>query len=119
MIGRVVFEPIERALAGQSLAVGAPLRFQFSRQHRQCRVLAQFVVIVEVLVAQRQAENPLSDQRLHLMLYKLRIAPIRKASGNPAHQVQPAVHQPHQQRPGVRGHRPAVKRRHHRPPIHR
>lgn len=49
-LGRVL-QTIERALAGQGLAIGTQSRVQLARQHREGFVLAQFVVIVEVLVA--------------------------------------------------------------------
>ena len=56
---RRVLKTIERALAGQRLAVRSQHRFQFARQHRERRVLAQLIVIDKVLVAQREAKNPL------------------------------------------------------------
>src|SRR6202034_1413819 len=77
---RRVLKTIERALAGQRLAVRSQHRFQFARQHRERQVLAQLVVIEKVLVAQRQAKNPLPHQRLHPMLDKTRIAPVVAAN---------------------------------------
>ena len=56
------FQPVQRRLAGHRRAVRAPRR-QLARQHRHQRIVAQLVVIVEVLVAQRDAEHPLADQR--------------------------------------------------------
>ncbi len=69
---RRVLETIGRALAGQRLAVRWQHRFQFARQHRERQVLAQLIVIEKVLVAQRQAKNPLPHQRLHPMLFRKR-----------------------------------------------
>jgi hypothetical protein len=43
-----VLDPVQRALAGQRLAVLAPHRLQLAGQHRQGRVPAQFVVVVQV-----------------------------------------------------------------------
>ncbi len=91
---RRVLKTIERALAGQRLAVRSQHRFQFARQHRERRVLAQLVVIDKVLVAQREAKNPLPHQRLHLMLDKARIAPVGEARRKPAHQAEPAIDLP-------------------------
>ena len=51
-------QPVQRALAGQRRAVRAPRR-QLAGQHRHHRIVAQLVVIVQVLVAQRDAEHPL------------------------------------------------------------
>ena len=58
---RRVLQTIERALARQSLAVRPQHRMQLPGQHTEGRVLAQLVVIVEVLVAQHQAKDPLPD----------------------------------------------------------
>ena len=57
---RRVLQAIERALARQWLAVGPQHRVQLARQHRKRRVLARLIVIVEVFIAQRQAEDALS-----------------------------------------------------------
>jgi hypothetical protein len=54
---RRMLKTIERALAGQSLAVRPHHRAQLARQHRKRRILAQLVVIVEVLVAQNQPKT--------------------------------------------------------------
>jgi hypothetical protein len=40
MAPRRVLQAVERALAGQRLAVGPQHRVQLARQHRQCRILA-------------------------------------------------------------------------------
>ena len=76
MAPRRVLQTIERALASQRLAVGPQHRAQLARQHRQRCVLAELVVIIEVLIAQRQAEDALPDQCVDLMLDIARIAPI-------------------------------------------
>ena len=61
---RRVLKTIERALAGQRLAVRSQHRFQFARQHRERRVLAQLIVIDKVLVSpargQKSAAPPAS-----------------------------------------------------------
>ncbi len=57
------FQAVQRALAGNRRTV-RPLRLELAQQHRQQRVVPQMVVIVEVLVAQRQAKHPLADQRV-------------------------------------------------------
>ena len=61
------FQPVERRLAGHRRAILAP-RLKLAGQHRHHRIVAQFVVIVEVLIAKRNPEYPLADQRHHLML---------------------------------------------------
>ena len=49
-------QPIERRLAGNRRAVVAP-GFQLARQHRHHRIVAQLVVVVEILIAERDREN--------------------------------------------------------------
>jgi hypothetical protein len=43
-----VLKTIERALAGQRLAVRSQRRFQFARQHRERQVLAQLIVYLPI-----------------------------------------------------------------------
>ena len=76
---RRVLQTIERALARQRLAVRPQHRIQLPGQHTEGRVLAQLVVIVEVLVAQHQAKDPLPDQRLDPVLDVARIATVGEA----------------------------------------
>ena len=52
------FQPVQRALAGQGLFQLAP-----ARQHGHQRIVAQLLMIVQVLVAQRQ---PVDALREHL-----------------------------------------------------
>lgn len=89
-----MLKTIERALARQSLAVRPQPRLQLAREHRERRVLAQLVVVVQVFVAQRQTEDPLPDQRLHPVLDIARVAPIGEALGKPPHQPEAPVHLP-------------------------
>ena len=56
------FQPVERRLAGDRRAILAP-GLELARQHRHQRVVAKLVVIVQVLVAERDAEHALPDQR--------------------------------------------------------
>ena len=52
---------------------------------------AQLVVIVEVFIAQRQAEDALPHQRLDLVLDIARVAPIDEAGGKAADQPEALV----------------------------
>ena len=47
------------------------------------RIVAQLVVVVEILIAERNPEHPLADQRHHLMFDQLR-APRRRESTRPS-----------------------------------
>jgi hypothetical protein len=51
-------QPVQRRLARQRRAIRA-LRRKLASQHRQCRIAPKFVVVVEVLIAQRDADHPL------------------------------------------------------------
>ena len=103
----------ECAFAGQRFAVGPQHRAQLPRQHRKRRVLAQLVVIVQVFIAQRQAEDALPHQGLDLMLDIARVAPIDEAVGEATHQCEAPVDLPQQQRARVRGDAPAIETGHH------
>ena len=106
-LGRVL-EPVERALAGHRLAVRAH-RLQFARQNCEQRILAQLVVVVQVLVAQRQPEHPLRHQRFDPVLDKQRVAPVCEAARKAAHQSQTPIQLPQEQATRVRGDRTPVK----------
>ena len=54
-------QPVQRRLASHRRAVLTP-RFELAGQNRHHRIMAQFVVIVEVLIAERDPEHPLADQ---------------------------------------------------------
>ena len=116
--GRVL-KTVQRALARQGFAVRPQHRMQLARQHRKRRVLAQFVVIIEILVAQHQAKDPLPNQRLDPVLDVTRIATIGEATREPADQSKAAINLSQQQRPRVRGNVAAIETRYHSPPLNR
>ena len=109
-------QPVERRFAGQGGAIGA-LGRGLAGQHRQHRVVAQLVVVDQVFVAQRDAEHPLPDQGRHRVLDQIRHPAVLEAAGKPLDQPGRPVGRTQQHRPGLRGHRAAVKRRHHRSPL--
>jgi len=116
---RRMLKTIERALARQCLAVRAQHRGKLPGQRRKSWILAQLVVIVEVLIAKCQAKNPLASQRLDLMLDIARIAPVAEALGEPTDQPQAAINLAQQQATRIRGDVAAVEAGHHRTPINR
>jgi hypothetical protein len=59
-----VLHTIERAFAGNRRAVLPQHRFELADEHGKHWVLAQLVMVVEVLLAECQSENALSDWRL-------------------------------------------------------
>jgi hypothetical protein len=98
--GRVL-KTVERALARQGFAVRPQYRMQSTRQHTERRILAQPIVIVEVLVAQHQAKDPLPNQRLDPVLDVPGIATVGEASDEPTDQTEATIHPSQQQRARV------------------
>ena len=76
--------------------------------------MPQVIMVVEILVAERNPEHALADERRHLMLNQLRAAGIRKAGGKALDEADRPVRGAKQQRTGIRGHRPAIESRLHR-----
>jgi hypothetical protein len=107
-----MFEPVQRAFAGQRRTV-RPAGLELAGQDRHCRVVSQPVMVEHILVAKGEAEHPLADQRRNPVLDPLLRAPIAEATGEPFDEPDRLVGRPKQQRAGIRGHRPAVERRHH------
>jgi hypothetical protein len=54
------FQPVERRFAGQRRAVRALCR-EHAAEHRHERVVAQLVVVDQILIAQGQPKYPLTD----------------------------------------------------------
>ena len=112
LAGRGVFQPVQGALSGQGRAVGAPGR-ELAGEDRQHRVVAELVMIDDVLMPERDAENALADQGGDLVLDPLRRPRVAEAGGEARDQVDGAVGRAKQQRAGIRGDRPAVESGHH------
>jgi hypothetical protein len=109
--GRVL-EPVERAFAGQRSAVLAP-GGELASERRQHRVMAQLIVVDEVLIAERDAEDALRHHRPDAVL-DLRPNPhVIEAGCEPFQQPDRPIGRAEQQRPGVRRDLATVKRRHH------
>ena len=81
--------------------------------------MAQLVVVDQVLVAQRNPEHPLTHQARHLVYHQVGRTVIREATGKALDQSDLPIGSAEQHCPGLRGHRPTVKRRHHFPPFNR
>ena len=109
-------QPVECRLAGQRRAI-RPLGFELAAQHRHHRVVAQLVVVDQILVAQRNPNHPLPDQARYRVLDQLRRAVVPEAVGKPRDQPDRPVGGAEQQRPGIRGHPAAVEPGHHRAPF--
>ena len=116
-LGAAQFQPIERRFAGQRRTIRPRCR-QLAAQHRHHRVVAQLVVVDQILVAQRNPNHPLADQSRYRVLDQLRRAVVREAAGKPLDQPDRPVGGAEQHRPSIRGHPAAVKLGHHRAPFH-
>ena len=74
---RGMLQPVQRALASERRAAPVP-RLEPTKHHPEHRVVPQPVVVDQVLVAERNPEHPLPDQRRHLMHNPLRRRPSVK-----------------------------------------
>ena len=111
-----VLEPVERALAGERRAAAVP-RLEPAERHPEHRVVAQPVVVDQVLVAERDAEHPLPDQRRHLVDHPLRRPAIREAGREALDEPDRPVGRSEQEPARVRRDRAALEIRHHRTAI--
>ncbi len=109
---RGMFQPVERALAGERGAVLAP-RLKLAGEGRQHRVVAQLVVVDQILVPQRDAADALHEHGLDGVLHELRHAAVGEVSRQAPYQPERPIRGAQQQRAGVRAHLPAVERSHH------
>ena len=94
--------PIER--------VRAPARW------RRRRVRAHSVMVVQILVAQRQSHHPLRQHHRKTMLRPSRIAVVVEAPRQTTADVEQPIRFPKQQHAPVRGHPSPVKTTRHRAP---
>ena len=109
---RRVLEPVQRALAGERGAVFA-LGLELAGERRQHRVVAQLIVVDQVLVAERDAEHPLRHHRRDRVL-DLRLGAVVDETGRePPDQTDRPIGRAEQQPAGVRGVVPAIERGHH------
>ena len=111
-------QPVERRFAGHRRAILAARR-ELAREHRQHRIMAQLVVVVEILIAKRNPEHPLADQRHYLVLDQLRAPHVVKARGQSIHHPDRTIRRAQQQRSGIRRDRARVERRNHRAAFNR
>jgi len=110
------FQPVQCALARQRRAIRPP-RLKLARQRCHHRVVAQMVVIVQVLVAKRNPEHPLADQGRDLVFDQSRAANVLKALRKPARQVNRNIRQTQQHCSGIGRNPSTVERRHNGAPF--
>ena len=96
-------------------ATGAQSRagLELASQHPQHRVVAKVIVVVEVLIAQRDAEHALRDERGDRVLDKPRVPSVAEASRKPPDQINPTIGRAQKQAARVRRQRSAIELSHH------
>jgi hypothetical protein len=94
------------------------LRLKLAQQRPHHRVVPQLIVIVQVLIPQRHPEHTLPHQRSDRVLHQPCLALIPEALTQSVDQPYGLIHPAQQQCPGIRAHRPAIKRHHHPATFH-
>ncbi len=118
-VDRGSLETVERALAGTGVAAVAPAAAAFAcevllaAQQGQQRVRAQLIVIVEVLLTQRQPVDTLGDKLPHAVFDLLGLAVIAEASGELPHDACALFGLAQQHGAAVGGDRAAIETGHH------
>ncbi len=105
-----VLEPVQRGFPGQDRAIGAA-GFELARDKAKHRIVTQLIVIVEVLIAERNAMDTLGNQRFGRMLDPVLRPAILETGCHLPRQANTAIRLPQKQRARIRGYRPAVERR--------
>jgi hypothetical protein len=106
---RRVLEPVQRAFAGERGAVLAP-GDKLAGKRRQDRVVPQLIVIDQVLVAERDAEDTLRHHRRDAVLDQPRHPAVIEAGRKSGDQANRPIGRAEQQRTGVRRDLAPVKR---------
>jgi hypothetical protein len=105
-------QPVQGRFARHRRAVLAS-GFKLARQNRHHRVVTKVVVVVQVLVAERDGEHALPDERGDRVLDEPRVSGVAKTSRKPPNHLQASIRGPQKQAASVRGQGAAVERRHH------
>ncbi len=105
-------QPVERRLAGHRRTFLTP-RLKLAGQHRHHRIVAQLVVVVEILVAERDPKHPLTDQGRDLVLNQISPPLVVKARGKPSRHSDRAIRRSQKQRSRIRRHQAGIKCRFH------
>jgi len=109
---RRVFEPVQRALAGERRAVRPPWLEPLGEQ-REHRIVTQVVVVAHVLIPKGNADDPLPHQGREAVHHLVLLAPIHEAGCHPVDQTDRPIRVAQQQRTAIGAHRPAVERCYH------
>jgi hypothetical protein len=107
-----MLKPVERALARQRRQTGPP-RLDPSKCCAESGVAEQVVMVDEVLIAERDAEHALPDQRRHLVRDAPRRPAVAEAGGEAVDKPDGPVGRAQKQRARIRGDRATAEIRHH------
>ena len=121
-LAATVLESLQCALARQRMTAVSrpqPLRadeIALARRQREQRVVAQKVMVVQILVPKRDPEHPLRHQLCRRVLHARLIAVVHEAVREAAQPARTLLHLPQQQHPPVRARMLRVEAAHHRLP---
>src|SRR4051812_34162052 len=99
-IGWSMLQPVERALASEQRGSGV-IRLEAAQQSPQHGVMAQVVVVDQVLVPERQAEDALPHEAPHPMGDESWMTTIAKARGEPVNEPDGPIRHAEKKSPGV------------------
>jgi len=83
---------------------------RLTRDETENRIAAQFVVVVQVFVAERNAMQALGYERLKAVLDQFLVAPVRETDRRLPGQSDPAIDLPQKKRARIRGDGAAIER---------
>ena len=116
-LGRGQLQAVESALAGAGVAaiLGAPLAFEilFAAEQGQQWVGAQLIVIVEILITERQPVDALGNQLAHAVFDLRGLTMVAEAGGELPHDARALFELAQQQGAAVGGDRAAIETGHH------
>jgi hypothetical protein len=104
LYARAQFHAVQRALACQRLLQLFP-----SRKDAEHRIVAQLLMVVEILIAQRQTVDSLREHLLNRMLDLVLIPAVEKTFCQAREQVQALIGLAQQERAAIGTDRPAVE----------
>jgi hypothetical protein len=101
-------QPVQRRSGGQRVR-----RPEFARRRSEERIVPQVLVVVEILIPERQPEDPLRHQLRHRVHDQVRGAPVGEARRHAPGQPQPAIEFAQEQHPAVAAELAAAEVGHH------
>ena len=122
--GLTQLQAVQGARTGQSMASVAlshpllPRHVRFAHQHREQRIIAQRIMVVEVFVSQGNRVDALCHQFIDAMFNARAIAVIHKTPRHPSRHPDPSVYLAQQHPTAVRTDATAIKSTRHRTSSH-